>query len=176
MVRAKQINGFPNYYITDTGNAYSRFGRFRKLKPMKNRHGYLAVRVYKNNKQTYKLISRLVAEAFIPNPKNKPQVNHKNGVRIDNRVENLEWATCSENVRHSYHVLGRTANKFWAGKFGKENPRSKATQQIKNGTVVAEFCSVKEAAEKTGLNKASIAMCCRGLYKSAGGYKWQYTK
>lgn len=80
----------------------------RILKPYKNIHGYLTVTIITTDGyQRNTLIHRLVASAFIPNPENKPCVNHMDGIRSNNNLENLEWVTHSENARHSFSVLGR---------------------------------------------------------------------
>ena len=76
-----------------------------KLKPRNRGKGYLSVSLCKDGKYFSVLIHRAVAEAFIPNPDEKSQVNHKNGIHSDNRVENLEWVTAQENIRHKYDVL-----------------------------------------------------------------------
>ena len=176
-MKAFQIKDFPNYYITDTGDVYSRnylrTGRIKKLKPIKNK-GYFKIALYKNNKEMFFQVHRLVAEAFIPNPENKPQVNHKNGDKTDNRVQNLEWCSCKENIIHAYRVLG--INKMhktnWQKKGG--HPKAKTVLQIKDGAIVAEYYGTREAHRLTNINQGHIAACCRGERKSAGGYEWRY--
>lgn len=115
-----------------------------------------------------KIVHRLVAEAFIPNPENKSCVNHKNGIKTDNRVENLEWVTTKENIIHSFIILGK---KY---KNGKEHFRSKPVYQIKDGTVIREFFNITEASKRTEISISKISMVCRNKRKSAGGYQWTY--
>lgn len=101
-----EINGFSNYYCTSEGNLFTRNwknqGVTRKMKPAPDHKGYLkTVMVDENGKHHAVRVHRVIAGAFIPNPKDKPFVNHINGVKDDNRVDNLEWATAKENTAHA---------------------------------------------------------------------------
>lgn len=171
MKQLKQIKNFNKYYVDNYGNVYStNHNRIIKLKQSLMPNGYMHIGLHKNNKAYNKYVHRLVAEAFIPNPENKKDVNHKNGIRTDNRVENLEWVSRSENQLHAYRILKRKAP--WTGKFGKDNPGSKIVLQIKDGIIVAEYSSMKEAEKITGFKHVSCA--CLGRRKTAGGFVWKY--
>ena len=174
MTNIKPIKDFPGYLVDNKGNVYSqKSGQLIKLSVITNKTtGYQAVGFWHNNKRYVKSVHRLVALAFIPNPKNKCDVNHKNGIKTDNRVENLEWITRSGNIQHAFNVLHRKAT--WAGKTGKECPRSKPVFQIKNNKIVTEFAGISEAQRQTGISFKDISRVCLGKRKTAGGYQWKY--
>lgn len=116
----KQIKDYEGLYeISEDGNIRNKKGSLKIVSP--NKRGYKRVTLCKNGKEKIISIHRLVAEAFIPNPENKPQVNHINGIRSDNNVENLEWCTQSENQLHAF------STGLQKGNVGESNGRSKIT-------------------------------------------------
>lgn len=120
--------------------------------------GYSEIILTKGSQRKPKLIHRLVAEAFIPNPEGKREVNHKNGDKFDNDISNLEWATPSENQRHSRRVLG-----------SKSYQRSVLCVELGR-----TFVSIRAAANEFGLKSPLIWKCCNGFQITTGGYHWQY--
>lgn len=165
------------HYVTQNGNCGTPFTRFYKgriIHATCSHNGYEALTLSNGSKRESKSVHRLVAEAFIPNPENLPQVNHKNEVKNDNRAENLEWCTVAYNVTYGH----RTEKAARA--------RSKPVLQItRGGTVVASFLSIHSAAEETGIYYRNIYAVAnrtkrfdkskRGnTRKTAGGFVWVY--
>ena len=169
----KEIKGYPNYMVSNKGNVkslnYRHTGREKMLKLSVNKRGYLDVKLCKNGKHKNFRINRLVAEAFIPNPNDYPCVNHKNEIKDDNRVENLEW--CDAKYNNNFGTRKeRVAEKQINGKC------SKPVLQIDKTTnkLIAEYPSLREVKRQLGINHTSISQCCNGKRNTAGGYKWQY--
>lgn len=139
--------------------------------------GYLCVELCA---KTY-CVHRIVALAFIPNPDNKPEIDHINCNHFDNRIENLRWVTRLENANNPLTLTHRRENAkrgeyaYRYGKVGKENGKSKAVQQFDlKGKFVAEFESTRLAGKFTGICYRSISGVANGEHKTAGGYIWKY--
>ena len=169
----EKIKDYPNYSVNRQGEVFSHTSNVI-LKPRAQKGGYLTVSLFRDKLRKRKTIHRLVAETFIPNPNNKPEVNHINGIKMDNRVENLEWVTKSENIKHTYR-LGRVA--YTKGKFGsKHNTAKKVNQFTKCNKIIRTWNSLIEI-ERAGVAKANVVCeVCKGVKKSAGGFKWEYAK
>lgn len=154
----ERVRDFPSYTVSKNGDVMNKNGL--KLKPEKTRNGYLRVSL-SNEKIKHKHISvhRLVAETFIPNPNNLPQVDHLNENKTDNRVENLRWCTTLENLEHSGVIEKASIAKF---------------TKVKCITTGEIFESVKEAADKYNLCHSNIVACCNGRRHRRGGKEWEY--
>jgi hypothetical protein len=147
----------------NTGNNFFRIKKENILKQQSNKRGYSTCILTKNNKIQGVLIHRLVAQAFLPNPKNKPQVNHINGIKSDNNISNLEWNTSSENNKHAH------LNKLNNARKGSENSLSKIVLNLENGIY---YDSLKEAAYYNNINYGTLKSAMR--FKTKLNKKFTY--
>lgn len=151
----RDVVGFEGRYEVSDEGSVRNAQTGRMLKPQRCTNRYLALCLGRKNRR---LVHRLVAEAFIPNPDRKPHTNHKNGKRADNRAENLEWVTCSENHVHAHHQLPR-----------KTHARQRAVV-LSDGR---RFASVSAAAVTLGVADGSVSSAVR-LGHRCKGYTVQY--
>lgn len=121
------------------------WGRYVEKSPRLDKDGYLIISTrYEDGRTTTARVHRLVAEAYIPNPENKPVINHKNGIKDDNNVENLEWATIQENTQHGYDYLGVIS------------AQSKRVSLVINGEVFSSYDSITKLSKSVGINRNKL--------------------
>lgn len=170
------VSNLWNICRIDTFTRNRRWLHLRRWKELSkvNMKWYKSVALHQDNIRRNIYVHRLVSQAFIPNPDNKPDVNHKNWIKNDNRVENLERCTEQENSLHSYHILWN--NKIpWTGKFGKDCIHSvKISQYDRNNVFIRNWDSIADYARYTWRSASNISWCCTGKRDTAYWYKWKY--
>lgn len=163
----KDVAGYEGLYqVSDQGNVRSKRRRGSSggiMKPKLKNDGYLQVALYRERKQQGLLVHRLVAEAFISNPLNLLQVNHKDEDKTNNAANNLEWCTAKYNSNYG------TCQARKAAKCSKA-----VLQYDKEGNFVREWPSTHEVERQTGFAQSHISKCCRGELKSVYGFIWKY--
>lgn len=186
----KDIKGYENYYqISNYGrvksfiwfNGHEYVHKEKILKPQNNK--YLTVRLAKNKKIKQYTIHRLVAIHFIPNVNNKLYVNHKDGNKYNNKIDNLEWCSAKENTQHAYKngLITRITNRKKTAilnnvKNAWKKTRKRVNQYDLAGNFIKEYKSISEAGKINNIPFSNISSCCRKNVKTAGGYQWQYAK
>lgn len=172
----KDIEGFNGkYQVSNFGNvrSFSKWKNGKLLKPGMTSTGYFYVNLVKDgrNSVTQKRVHRLVASAFIENARSFPEVNHKDGNKLNNNVDNLEWVSREENIRHAYKI-GLISKRL-----GKDNSSSKVVlQKDKNGNLIKTWDSVADIHRELGYSMNGIICCCnkKPKYHTAYGYVWEY--
>lgn len=173
----KDIKGYEGLYkISNYGRIINKNNKVKNIGVYKN--GYLYLDLYKNNKRQKKLVHRLVAEIFLENKNNLPEVNHIDGNKQNNRVDNLEWCTCSYNLKEAYRLKLRKVSKTMLGKKGILCPNSKKIKQYDlNGNFIKLWYSTMDIERELKIRHDRISCCCKHKrYKTAGGYKWEYAE
>lgn len=149
------------------GQIEIRISKSRYLKFGSDGDGYLQIKLFKNGVYKTRKIHRLVAEAFIQNPNNLPEVNHKDENKQNNRSDNLEWSDRDYNIHYG----------TWVERSRNHRP---VAQYSLDGVFIKQFNSIREASRETGVYASNIGKCAsgrtyKGYYlKSAGGYKWKF--
>ena len=177
----KNIPDYDGYQVSSYGRIKSLARTYSKnniiLKQLKINSGYYIVNLWKNNKCTHKLIHRLVAENFIENLDNKKVVNHKDGNKLNNNVDNLEWVTMIENTKHAIKnnlISNEHINNLRNGKYSSK----KIGMYDKNMNLLKVFSSSIEAEKylnNLGIkaHSSNIRAVCTGIGKTASGYIWR---
>lgn len=164
VIEYKLIEGFGDYIVSSDGKVYSlKHGKMKEKKPWVNKSGYLDVLLWANGRHVHKLIHRLVARAFISNPDNLPEVNHKDEVKTNNCVGNLEW--CTSEYNKNFGSRGERVAKALINHPDLSVP----VVCLETGVV---YPSVSEASRQTGVHYQHISNCCNGKRQTAGGYHW----
>lgn len=180
----KEVKGYEGLYlVSNTGLVKSLFRYKKILKPNITKNGYATVELFKKGNSKRICVHRLVAEAFLQNPKKLPQVNHKDENKLNNNVSNLEWCTAKYNMNYGEAAKTRHSKIDYSTKKRKETARkngkavNKAIVQLsKDNCIIAEYENIKKASVKLKINASHISETCKGKRKSAGGYVWRYEK
>ena len=161
----RPINGYQGLYqVSDQGKVRSlKFGKERIMKNIRNKDGYLRIGLRKNGEHKLYLVHRLVAQTFIQNPQNLPEVNHKDENKDNNSVQNLEWCSSKYNANFG------TRNQRQAEKLSKP-----ILQYTKYGAFVREWKSATDVQRNIGFFCQNISSCCNGKCKSAYNFIWKF--
>lgn len=167
----KKIDDFENYEVSNYGNVRrNNNGRITPIRqnirwPQRNavtgRGKYLGVTLFNKGESKCLAVHRLVAAAFVPNPTNSPFVNHKDGIKSNNRADNLEWCTQQQNTQHRWDKL-------------EDDPYGSVKQYGKDGTFIKCFASPREASKMLGIECGNIVRCAKGNANVAGGFIWRF--
>ena len=182
----KPVKGFEGFYeVSNRGSIRSvdrvinnRKYKGRVMSKQISSNGYQTVQLYNNGRYKKFLIHRLVAESFLLNPENKRCVNHIDGIKINNNLDNLEWVTHSENAKHAFAIgLSTISPRNHKAKIeASVKVNSRPVLRMGGGKPDKIYPSITMASKENSVNGSDITQVCRKKRKSAGGFQWNYTK
>jgi hypothetical protein len=169
----KRCSGSYGFYVSDTPQRILK-PEIARNKKRKKQDGYLKL----NLRSKQYSVHQLVALAFIPNPENKTQVNHKDGDKIHCHELNLEWATNSENIIHAIKLglqyVPKGDNHYSKKLIGKHYGNKKVSQHDLRGNFIKSYASIEQASKETGIGRTNLSKHLKRVSKSSGGYLWFY--
>lgn len=164
------VSNFGNIKMIKKCSIHRKFdGKETLITPNIGSWGYKVIRLTALNQSKDFLVHRLVAMTFIENPQNKTQVNHIDGNKLNNCVDNLEWTTPSENIQHAYDT-------GLISYYDKDHHLKPVYQFDLNGNYIQQWDNITEAGRSLNINYTSISSCCSKNRNSAGGFLWSYSK
>lgn len=180
-IEYNKVYGYSNYYISKYGilicykTLKNNKNKINFMKYEKSKSGYYRVGLTKNKIQIKFLVHRIVAETYIINNDNYKCVNHKDGNKLNNNIENLEWCSYSKNMIHSVNIL-KNNHSHLLGKTGYEHNCSKEVNQIdlNSNKIINTFGGIREAGRMLNISSGHISNVCNNKRKSCGGYGWSY--
>lgn len=177
----RDIPGYEGFYKASSQGRIRSVNRVTSTKKCEGKilrqydkgNGYYVISLCKNGNQKTNLVHRVIAQTFLENTKKLPQVNHKNGIKSDNRLINLEWCSRSENIQHAFkNGLIKSPAK---GLTGYKSSKGKEIHQFDlDGNHLNTFGSARQAAISINASRSSITMCATGKIKTSAGYRWEY--
>lgn len=171
----KNIKEYKGKYQVSNKGRVKNTNTNKILSQSTNNCGYYRVSLYSNKITKVVDVHRIVAETFINNPKNKKEVNHIDGNKANNNINNLEWVTHKENINHAWKNKLFEPVRQASRRYGKNNPVAKKVIQYDiHGNKVKEYDSIADAVKETNINKTSIGKCCNGRQRTAGKYIWKF--
>lgn len=144
------------------------------LKLRHNNNGYLYVILSKCQSKKFVFVHRLIASAFLPNTDNKPEIDHINAIRDDNRVSNLRWVTKIENRNNPHTIISNRESNRLARRKSLDSVKKKILQLDLDGNILKVFESLHNIEKTTGYSRANICRCCNGKKKICYGFKWEF--
>ena len=167
----KDIDNYVGLYqVSNLGNVKRTF----VLKQAKDKSGYLNVNLSKNGKYKRFRVHRLVAQAFIVNENNFDEVNHKNGNKLDNRVDNLEWTNHYQNMKHARENNLISKSGIDRSIKSMNEKTRKQIFQLYNGIIVGTYIGINQASKETNICASHICDVLKGKRIKAGGFSWKY--